>query len=244
MSQVNSSNLSTPYSTQQTPMSDHVFHSNSTFTLSPSCNTNNLTPCQNESEKLKKNTPRNSIYKSCLRGPNSSPPSPDDSPSEFVPNNKGKLIESLFCSGTNTSGMRRHTLHLELDSNSDILSSHINDQLTSDMKELIIHKNVSRKPPLPPRNKPINNNYKPPPPPSNSKPRHLISSSFQRDYVSSHNSNNLNLQRNTIENIIGPNFTFTFSKPLEPPPIQKSNTHTDENLYQWALCNKRSKAKN
>ena len=179
-------------------------------------------------------THRYSLYGACFRPDTDSPrhktenKAPDvDNISAFMQSNKyihNNDIYSVPCkTGTSPS---------KLNESCDI-SSNDEEARVNNLSNLIIQKSVSSKPPLPPRNRPINNNYKPPtlyhsPKPNSSSGSAPLASRCSTPQVNqrtptqtitSHSSSQFSQM-----NEITPDFTFSFTKTL--PDFMSSHNYS------------------
>lgn len=155
-----------------------------------------IAPVRPKRSKREKSANRNSIYGSCIRPPKHSPPYSEASTPLPEANSESEPPP------------RRHSMHSDA-----VQSQH---QFSDDLRGLIVHRNVPHKPPLPPRNRPINNNYKPPQPPSDPKPFYPARGDSPAPL--------LRREKSSLDNIIGPEFTFTFSKSLPSPKVTADNS--------------------
>lgn len=180
------------------------------------------------------NVNRNSLYSSCIRAendsptpnatsPESPPKSPETQPPPYIPPpNKYVYNNEIY-----SKPFKKTKSSDKLVEVSSPFSIESDDARVNNLSNLIIQNTVSSKPPLPPRNRPINNNYKPPLPPPNPKPKQSTSPCIslnqlpknQRAFVApTSHSNSQFSQRNNIT----PDFSFSFTKNVSDSMLHPS----------------------
>lgn len=163
---------------------------------------------------------RNSLYVSCIKpvadspSPPLSPTLPKPGPPPYVPPpNRYVYNDAIYSKPCKEP---KNTSEKPLNSQPP---SSVNDEMqVNNLSNFIIQNSLSRKPPLPPRNRPVNNNYKPPLPPSNPKPKNSASPSPvpMNQTITNQSSCKSSSQSSDFSqlNQINPNFTFSFSKSI------------------------------
>ena len=183
---------------------------------------------------------RNSLYASCFRPDTDSPHHHTESQASRVPD-----VENISAFMQSNKYIHNNDIYSVpcKTGRSALRPGDVRDVPTSDqeaavnnLSNLIIQKSVSTKPPLPPRNRPINNNYKPPslyhvPKPNTSSGSALPVSQYSTPQTHERVPPNTTASHSSSQfsqmNEINPNFAFSFSKPL--PDVASSYIYSLDN---------------